>query len=264
MNNYSEYHVPKSLSLFIKKIWTLDNLEGPNPIVDKGALPNGCFNIAIISGNGLEISHKNNIQKLNKGTYFCGQMTESLGIEIFPYSKATMIQLYPWTPAYFTHQSMHNYSDRIFSTQEIINEIDIKVGASCGDICRELAKRWWPYFRENQLSLNIHLATSMIMVASGEITIDVVATNMECSMRYIQKLFKKTIGLSPKKFADIIRLRNIVDSLAFGEKSKLNLTSLAISNNFYDQAHFTNAFRNMFKTTPKQFNNNDFFLSYLK
>lgn len=237
MSSYSEYRVPKSMSLFIKKIWALDNLDGSSPIVDKGALPNGCFNIAMITGNGLEITHRDRIILLKAGTYFCGQMTESLGIEIFPNSRATMVQLYPWTPAYFTKQPMDSYTDCFCPTDGIITGLRGQTDMSNGDICRELAQRWWPAVRESQVSLHIHHATSMIMAASGEIGIDVISAEMGCSMRYLQKLFKKTVGLSPKKFADIIRLRNIVDRLAFGNESDQNLTNLAISNSFYDQAH---------------------------
>ena len=55
--NYSEYRVPRSMSLFVKKVWTLDNLDSSSVVMDRFALPNGCFNIAVIRGNGLKITH---------------------------------------------------------------------------------------------------------------------------------------------------------------------------------------------------------------
>ncbi|MGQ7855022.1 helix-turn-helix domain-containing protein [Pedobacter sp. WC2501] len=264
MFNYSEYRVPLSMSLFVKKIWTLDNLENLSMLVDKYALPNGCFNIAIIRGNGLTVNHKNKVISLQKGTYFCGQMTEFIGIEIRPNSRATMVQLFPWTPMYFTDEDMDRYTDQFFRTDVIMPEVTEDLLLSNADICRMISEKWRPFVRQDLTARNLHLAASMIMKVAGEIEIKHISAIMGCSPRYLQKLFKKGLGISPKKFANIIRLRGVVDKLAFGMQRATNLTDLAVSNKFYDQAHFTNAFQNMFGTTPKQFSGKDYFLSYIK
>ena len=102
------------------------------------------------------------------------------------------------------------------------------------------------------------------MESCGDITIKALSAEVGCSARYLQKLFKKGLGLTPKKFADIIRLRSIVDKIARSGEGRSDFTGLAIANSFYDQAHFTNAFHAMFKTTPKQFDGKAYFLSYIR
>jgi len=262
--SYSEYRVPRSMSLFVKKVWTLDNLDSSSVVMDRFVLPNGCFNIAVIRGNGLKITHRETIIHLSPGTYFCGQMTESLGIEIHPKSRATMLQLFPWTPAYFTDQGMHNYTDHFYRTDDVLPGLPEGIDLSSGELCRSMADRWGSLAKDVRPAMDLQRSTSLIMEASGDISIRVVATMLGCSSRYIQKLFKKGLGLTPKKFADIIRLRSIVDKIAAGGNGKSDFTGIAISNRFYDQAHFTNAFQAMFKTTPKRFDRKAYFLSYIK
>ena len=264
MFNYSEYRVSKGMSFFVKKIWTLDNLNERSIVMDKAALPNGCFNIAIIRGKGLDITHKEKLIQLKKGIYFCGQMTESLSIEIHPYSRATMIQLFPWTPVCFTDLDMANYTDGFCEATDILPGLSDDEDLANSDICRALILKWSPLLKESIAAKNLHLSISLIMKTSGDINIESVSKAMECSIRYLQKLFKKGLGLSPKKFANIIKLRNIVDGLAYGDNSGVNLTTVAVNHNFYDQAHFTNAFQNMIKTSPGQFDGKDYFLSYIK
>lgn len=55
----SEFHVPHTFSIFIKKLGTLDNMLNSCSLQNKAALPNGCIYIAFISGNSLLITHKN-------------------------------------------------------------------------------------------------------------------------------------------------------------------------------------------------------------
>jgi hypothetical protein len=100
MFKYTEYKVPKPLAALVKKLWTLDNLSNPAPVENKSILPNGCFNIAFIAGAGVLIINKTGRIQLREGVYFCGQMTELLDIDIHPHSRATMVQLYPWTPVF--------------------------------------------------------------------------------------------------------------------------------------------------------------------
>ena len=53
MFHYKEYYADNRFSVFLKKIWILDNLANPERIVGRQVLPNGCFHIAVFVGAGL-------------------------------------------------------------------------------------------------------------------------------------------------------------------------------------------------------------------
>lgn len=101
----------------------------------------------------------------------------------------------------------------------------------------------------------------MIVNTHGNTTITEVASTLNCSARYLQKLFKTAIGLTPKQLAIIIKLRNAVDDIAYPGTGSSTLTRLALANQFYDQAHFNNTFQAIVKTSPTKFHVPDYFLS---
>lgn len=268
MFRYEEYPVKGELSLFIKKLWTLDNSNQSLPVFDKSVLPNGCFNIAFIMGSGLQIKHRNIEKRLPEGVYFCGQMTEALTVRIEPYSAATMVQLYPWTPVHFTPVGLDLYTDKIIPISELgiapYNQLKNEKHLHYASICRQVLYAFSPLLNVNKASTLITEGTQMIVNAQGNITIVKIAKTLNCSVRHLQKLFKFHIGLTPKQMSIIIKLRDAVDELAYSEKGSSTLTKLALTNQFYDQAHFINTFQAIVKTSPAKFQLPDYFLSWKK
>jgi AraC-like DNA-binding protein len=119
--------------------------------------------------------------------------------------------------------------------------------------------------RHNTDSQLITNACRLIMERRGTIAVAALSTQLHCSTRHLQKLFKAYLGLSPKDLAVIIKLRESVDDIVYPpEIHHAKLTDLALSNHFYDQAHFINTFRAIAGTTPRQFNALDYLLSLKK
>ncbi len=266
MFKYVEYKVPKSLAPLVKKLWTLDNLSNPSPVENKSILPNGCFNIAFIAGAGVLIRNKNGKIQLPEGIYFCGQMTQLLDIHIHPHSRATMVQLYPWTLAHFHPAAeMSRYIDGFISLEHFGNyHFKNLLKAGDADICRAVTAMFKPLFKADLSTTILTRATQIIMNSHGDLNISELSETLNCSQRFLQKIFKKHIGLSPKRFATIVKLRDTVDDLAYRENDQGSLTTLALTNGFYDQAHFNNSFQSIVKTSPNKFSIIDCFLSFKK
>jgi len=266
MFRYEEYQVRRERSLFIKKLWTLNNLNNSLPVADKSVLPNGCFNIAFIQGTGLRIQHQNTHRLLPAGVYFCGQMSQALGVSIEPYTKATMVQLYPWTPVHFTAADLSLFTDQIVATTDMgfvpFDKLKIEEGSTHTSICRQVSAAFNPLLNFSTASSLILRGTQMIVNTHGNTTVAEVATTLNCSARYLQKLFKTAIGLTPKQLAVIIRLRDAVDDIAYPGTGSATLTRVALANQFYDQAHFNNTFQAIVKTSPTKFHVPDYFLSF--
>lgn len=71
------------------------------------------------------------------------------------------------------------------------------------------------------------------------------------SQRQLERLFKKWMGMSPKQYQRILRVRNTFKELK--SNSDINLVELALSNGFSDQAHMTRESRKIEKITPGQY-----------
>lgn len=265
---YNEYYVTGILTNFIKKLWILDNVESSSAILQKGVPPNGCFTMAIIQGNGLNINHKDQAIHLSEGIYFCGQITETLTINILSATKATMIQLFPWTPAYFGISNTHLFTDTINLASEVTHfkelNLDIMIGLNNKMLCNYLVKTFYPFFTTNVKVDLITRSTQLILDNRGDITVASLAKSMKCSERHLQKLFKIFIGISPKLFINIIQLREALDDVVYPNDKLTTVTQVALSNGYYDQPHFNNTFASFIGTTPKNFKEKEFYLTIKK
>jgi len=253
---YSEYKVNKWLAPYVKKFWTLDNLEGTQAITNKSVLPNGCFNIAFMQGEGLIVQNNIRTTTMSDDIYFCGQATEAVDVVLKPYTKATMVQLYPWTPAYFSSLNMSFFNDTIVPLRDIDpilhREITRYHPYDNESVEQMLLKQFRNALKKNATTQLLYKSCQHIL-QDGELVIQDLCDELGCSTRYLQKVFKTHIGVSPKQLMIIVKLRNAVDDIAYPQEDDVSFTELALNNNFYDQAHFNRIFKNIVKTSPKKF-----------
>lgn len=67
------------------------------------------------------------------------------------------------------------------------------------------------------------------------------------SDRRFTGLFSDTVGLTPKRYARVLRLSRVVSDIAQGRKP---VASIALDAGYYDQAHLTHDFRELAGTSP--------------
>ncbi|WP_146940993.1 hypothetical protein [Chryseobacterium hagamense] len=147
--------------------------------------PNGCFTMAIIQGNGLKVKLKDNNRHLPEGIYFCGQITQALSLDILSETKAIMIQLFPWTPAWFGMSNAHLFTDKICRANEVINfkelNFDVLISLNNEMVCIYLAKIFSPLFRKSPNIALISKSVQLIVDNRGNIAVASVARSMKCS-----------------------------------------------------------------------------------
>lgn len=254
---YSEYKVNQLLSPYIKKLWTLDNLDNPQDVTNKSVLPNGCFNIPFVQGNGMTVRNKFRTTELTEGIYFCGQATEAVDVVIKTNTKATMVQLHPWTPVHFSPLNMELFNDAIIPIKEIDQTLltteNMSQFIDCERIERFIFQQFKKQLKQNATTHLLFNSCQRMIKTQGNVSIQELCEELGCSTRYLQKKFKTHIGISPKQFIIIIKLRNAVDDIAYPQEKDISFTELALNNNFYDQAHFNRTFQHIIKTSPRKF-----------
>jgi len=71
------------------------------------------------------------------------------------------------------------------------------------------------------------------------------------SQRQIERQFQKWLGITPKHYQRILRVKQTLEALKAAPDTPL--AELAIEHGFADQAHMTRECRSIARTTPKQF-----------
>lgn len=103
-------------------------------------------------------------------------------------------------------------------------------------------------------SANLRRALEFVHANLAEdLSIEDIARESHLSAFHFARLFKNTLGLTPHHYVlqnRIERAKRIIKSAPY-----FNLTEIGLSVGFFDQAHFTKAFKRATGTTPKTFLN---------
>jgi AraC-like DNA-binding protein len=92
-------------------------------------------------------------------------------------------------------------------------------------------------------------ALALIHKRKGNIRIKDLARQLFISQSPLEKRFRQAVGASPKKFATIVRLKNVIAQYDAAN----SLTALGYEAGFYDQAHFIKEFKAFTGDTPEKF-----------
>ncbi|QHV95330.1 AraC family transcriptional regulator [Spirosoma endbachense] len=266
---YREYYTTPPLSQFIRKIWVLDNTTNPHPISDKNVLPNSCFNLAFVHGNGLTIHNQRGHLDMPQDRYFCGQARYRVEVIIKPFTHVTMVQLHPWTPSSWTADSLAHTVDNIVPLRNILPLVDnLFSGYDPVSIQAAYSETSLIAFTQAHFAQLPNLANSTfplrqaclrLQQTNGCLRIADLADELQCSTRQLEKQFKRYLGLTPKELTRILRIRGVIDTLQT-QKSAHSLAQVATEFGFYDQAHFIRVFRNMIRHAPGEFRAVDYLL----
>ena len=93
--------------------------------------------------------------------------------------------------------------------------------------------------------------TQLVLAAADRLTsanVNTVALDLGVSERHLRRVFRETIGVSPKTFAQLTRFRRAVRAARAGRSA--TWTTIAASAGYYDQAHLIAEFRAIAGVTP--------------
>lgn len=92
-------------------------------------------------------------------------------------------------------------------------------------------------------------AVKLIYETGGNLRIKELNEKLNISASPFEKRFRQVVGVSPKKFSSIVKL----NALITGFPETKSLTEICYENNFFDQAHFSKAFKRFTGVPPEQF-----------
>lgn len=120
-------------------------------------------------------------------------------------------------------------------------------------------KTFLDYYIEiyNRTNSNMNVDTlsrfvvSKIILSSGNVNLENLASLTGYSTRYIHKIFTSDVGIPPKTFSNIIRFQRLISTL---NKPVLpDFASIAADIGYFDQSHMLKEFKAFTGTTPKKY-----------
>lgn len=102
----------------------------------------------------------------------------------------------------------------------------------------------------DQKRLAEHIKNAILCTA-GTLRIKEIAEKTGYTERYINMLFNRYFGLSPKVFSEIIRFQNAIQLINHHQEEQL--TNIAMETGYFDQAHFIREFKKYLTITPAEY-----------
>lgn len=137
--------------------------------------------------------------------------------------------------------------DQVFDAQKVrILEEKLGNALNAAERIKMVEQFFLSLLRDIQQDSLVLEAVKRIYGAGGNIKISDLHEQLFISARPFEKRFKRLVGISPKKFATIVRFNQVLGDLKTGK----SLTEICYENNFFDQAHFIHSFQQFTGESP--------------
>ena len=105
--------------------------------------------------------------------------------------------------------------------------------------------------QENKPGLSL-LQKAIMQISSsyGSASVSDVSKSTNLNARYLRKLFSTYVGISPKRFGEIIRVRKALTLMLY---EKYSISEAAYFLEYHDLAHFNHSFKRVIGASPKNY-----------
>ncbi len=130
-------------------------------------------------------------------------------------------------------------SDRVLRGQDAHALVPALAALGCNDITPDDLAGALPQLQW-QGAAQIDLAIDTLHASGGRIRIAALARFVGCTPRHLNRMFRSTIGLTPKTYAQLVQFHR---ALRLIKNPRQSITGSAFEGGYADHAHLTRAFR---------------------
>lgn len=186
-----------------------------------------------------------------------GQATGQFAFQPAAFSRMLFVKMYPWTP------------QRLFGVPAWeLNDAANELGAVTRDpafralseplrhapTLHDMAPLLDAFFLKKLAPLGtdnsfLQFAVQQIYQSNGTRSIDSLTQHVHASRRYVEKVFKEKIGMSPKQYGQVIRVKKASMCL-LDPRFRGNIRDIAHRLEYYDQSHLLKDFKAVMGQSP--------------
>ncbi|PIE54380.1 MAG: hypothetical protein CSA35_06620 [Dethiosulfovibrio peptidovorans] len=223
--SYDELRPDDDLSKYVDSFWFYrDTLAGaPVPI-----LPDGCMDLIFDTTSG------------GRGVV-CGTMSHSRMVRIEPGQGLFGIRFRPGVLPTLLDEAASRFRD------EVVDLVTVSPYLSCRfsslqlmSSSKEMRAFCAHLLAEELRDLSLDLRPYSLF--SPHLSVRSLASSLGLGVRQLERLFSRHVGISPKRFLQIIRFRRLHKAL---KKGNVSLAHLALDMGYGDQSHMNREYRRL-------------------
>ena len=254
---FSRFLPAAELSSLIHGYWFLETGEQGEQLA---LVPDGYPELLFVRRNKIGYRlHENTPWQIFRGAGILGQLGGTFQTCLPPNSEVLLVKFHPWAIYQFLGVPMHLLNNTITSLgalslsprwKQLSRQI---LTTESRRACRSILNQ---FFLQQQGSLHdsspvLYLSIHNIFRHHGTIGLDQLSGQINVSNRYFQRLFKDQVGISPKHYCRMIRVKRA--SIQMLNTTKVPLVQIAAQLNYFDQSHFLKDFKSIVGQSPSSF-----------
>lgn len=256
-----QFIVPKpSLQPYIDSFWIFESNYGV-PHTDKRLIaPNAKAKIIIPYQNAISTIDNEQVTYYREGeVFFIGIWDKPVVLSTHASHTGTIgIELTPKGAYKFTHIPMYELTNKIYSFSDLYGKSGKVLEQQIGNTDAPLAKaeRIQDFLisclqHDNYTNLLIEYSVDLLSSSLGLTEISELERKTGYSKRYLDMLFKKHLGISPKTLSTLIRFNKFYKLWA--NTTDTDFFKDHLYESYYDQSHFIHEFRRYTGYSPARY-----------
>lgn len=252
MNMQFFNEINPSLKKHIRHYWYVSG-EGEEVNNEHLLLPMDHVDLILTIGNLFVYGNKKKIQP--ERIHFHGIRKRPIKLTQSGKTQSIGVSFTPWGFSGFTKQPMSQYVNKIVNLQEINYSLwdeladHINQFAEPLECVKLIDKSMAKHVNVTLRKQNDCKIIEKFLELNSPIIKDFCETN-GISIRKLERIFTKYIGVSPKMFMEIVRFEESSRDVLYNKSS---LTDISHRHGFYDQSHFGKVFKSYTDYTPRNF-----------
>lgn len=261
---YQEFPPPPALQPFIECFWLLQGKPPGMHSQREAVLPDGCMELIFHRGDPFTRFLDAACEERQSHSFVVGQMESPAFLRLSKRVNVLGVRFHPGGAHPFFPTPLHEISGRFIALDEVwgawgtelqqqVLEATTKrkaVRTLERRLTQQLLRSGWKPHRIQKLS-------RLVVDAHGAIPVRRLASRAGISERQLEREFGQYLGLTPKRFARILRFQHVFRAM---ERSK-NWVDIALGCGYYDQAHLIRDFRQFAGESPSSFQLQEFDLA---
>lgn len=251
---YSESKPSLPLAGIVKCFWSIEN-DAASDVSAEPVLPDGCPEIVFNLGDRFQRIYSSESFETQASAIVSGQLRKHILIR--PTGRVDLfgVRFHPHAGSIFFSLPMAELTDEIVSLDSVIgrhaNALEELISgeetfeARAAVFEAALVSAATRTNGDHSLAARI---SERVIASTGRISVSVLRDSFGLTERRLERIFNRSIGLSPKMFTRIVRFQNVVRHVEMAESA--DLLDTALSFGYYDQSHMIREFNEFAGKSP--------------
>ncbi|MEM9390328.1 MAG: AraC family transcriptional regulator [Bacteroidota bacterium] len=239
---------------FIQELWYIDS-EGSAEISSQKIIPDGYSEVILHLKDPYRINI-DGIWRTQSKYLLAGQITKHFYLENTGSSRMIGIKFKPAGLYYLFGLEMSSLVDKVVELESALGgrALDlVKIANQYGNV-QESVEKIQAYLlncvSRNYEVTKLERAIDLVLHQRGLVSIEELSDVVALSERQFARVFKKSVGLTPKKYCRIVRFAHIFRLIQNADNRWIQI---ALDSGFFDQSHFIKDFKEFTGEDPSKY-----------